>query len=81
MDYATLTSSDQLALARDTLRAKESDHFRLSLVDQPNLGNNIELLEEQIEALKKTVAELESSEEAPKTKPRTRRKPAAKKDE
>jgi cell division protein FtsB len=76
MDYETLSDADQLLLARDLLRAKESDHFRLSLVKEPNTAARLEELVVQIEELKGKVAELES-DSAPK--PRARRK--TKKDE
>ena len=87
MDYETLSAADQLLLARDLLRAKESDHFRLSLVNEPNTENRISELEGQIKELKEKVSTLEAEEapddaaEKPKAKPRARRKAAAKKDE
>lgn len=73
MDYTTLSVADQLLLARDLLRAKESDHYRLSLVDEPNVSARTEQLETQIKELRKKVEDLEKqtdeddSEEKPKT--------------
>jgi hypothetical protein len=79
MEYETLSTADQLLLARDLLRAKESDHYRLSLVDEPNTAARLDELIGQIETLKAKVADLEAddgqAEEAkPKAKPRASRR-------
>ena len=60
MEYTSISTAEQLLLARDLLRAKESDHFRLSIVSEPNTTARIQELEGQIEELRSKISELES---------------------
>lgn len=64
MQYTTLTEADKLQLARDTLRARESDHFRISLLDEPNKETRLADYETEIDNLRTTVDELQSESDA-----------------
>lgn len=58
--YTTLTTADELALKRDQLRGKESDHVRLSEFPEEAGGpGRIEELEEKILRLRRKVDKLE----------------------
>ncbi len=61
MDYQTLTDEDRLAIARDALRAAESDHFRISLDPASGGGEpRLKQLEERVLRLREEVALLET---------------------
>lgn len=63
--YTTLSEADRVVLARDALRARESDHFRLTLVDQkvePSAEARLEQLAAEIERLRGVVSALERDE-------------------
>jgi hypothetical protein len=62
MDYETLSDHDKLLLARDALRGRESDHFRISLLNEPNRDFRLGQLEAEIENIKTQVAQLEAQE-------------------
>lgn len=81
MDYTTLSEADQLLIARDTLRAKESDHFRLTIAPDAGSAGRLDDLATQIEDLKKVVADLEAKQEQPPAKPKARARRTAKKDD
>lgn len=57
-EYATLTENDKLLLVRDTLRGRESDHYRLSLLAQSEGAYipRVAALEEEISVLREEVA-------------------------
>lgn len=96
MEYKTLSAADRLLLARDMLRGRESDHFRISLTNEPNKEARLESYEVEIEELRHTVERLEAEVEGNITDPdspipdeeltpqqkaaRTRKRNAAKKD-
>ncbi len=66
MEYSTLSAADKLSIARDALRGRESDHFRLSLMDTVS-GSSPERLKEiesEIESMQKETASLEKEFEA-----------------
>lgn len=61
-DYETLTAEDLLSIARDTLRGRESDHYRLSLLDSVSSGGPTRLraLESEINSIKGKISALEA---------------------
>lgn len=59
MQYTTLSTADRLLLARDALRGRESDHFRLSLLDESSRGDRLEVLAAEIDTIRKEVSALE----------------------
>lgn len=59
-----LTKADQLALARDSLRGKESDHFRISQLPEDGGPGRLAVLEDQVVRLREKVNELEAEVEA-----------------
>lgn len=62
MEYTTLTAADRLLLARDTLRGRESDHYRVSILNEPNKEDRLARLETEIENVREEVASLEAEE-------------------
>lgn len=66
MEYQTLTTADQVAIARDTLRAQETDHRRLSLMAEAGLPGaqqeRVDEMERGIQKLRAAVTDLESRE-------------------
>lgn len=97
MDYETLGVEDKLLLARDMLRGRESDHYRISLTHEPGKEARLKTYEEEIEDIKDQVARLQAEVEGTLTDPdspvpeeeltpqqkaaRTRKRNAAKKKE
>jgi hypothetical protein len=71
MHYDTISDHDKLLLARDALRGREADHFRLSLLEEPNRDFRLGQLELEINRLREEVAKLESivEDEIPVTDP------------
>lgn len=66
--YVMLTKADQLALLRDSLRGKESDHYRISKLPEDGGPGRLAVLEEQVVRLREDLAALEAeieAEEAP----------------
>ena len=61
-NYETLTRDDLLAIARDTLRGRESDHYRLSLLDPSTSGGpaRLEQIKGEIESIKGQIKALEA---------------------
>ncbi len=64
MEYETLTDADKLLLARDRLRALESDHYRISLTHEVARESRLAQIEDELETVKTEVARLEASESA-----------------
>ncbi len=64
VEYQLLTAADKLQIARDTLRAAEMDHFRVSL-DPASGGGEARLQElgDRVERLRIEVNEFEASQE------------------
>lgn len=64
--YTTLASYERLSIARDALKGRETDHFRLSVTDPVGAANAGQLatIEEQITRLQQTVRELEEEQAA-----------------
>jgi hypothetical protein len=64
--YETLSEADLLATARDALRGKETDHYRLTILakTEPSAAERLPVLEEQIADLRKEVAAKEKSVKA-----------------
>jgi hypothetical protein len=65
-EYTTLNAGDLLLIARDTLRGRESDHFRLSLLAKTEpeaYGTRLEALEAEIKELRKEVSAREKAAE------------------
>lgn len=60
MEYTTITAADRLLLARDRLRGLESDHYRISIVTEPNQESRLAQLEEQIDEAKAEIAAVEA---------------------
>jgi hypothetical protein len=74
MEFSTLSKQDLLLIARDTLRGRESDYYRISLLDEPNKEARLADMEETIEEIKKEISRLErrvgiDDEEIPVTDP------------
>ena len=69
--YTMISAQDRLMLARDALRGRESDHFRLSVASsaiEPTRDSRLPQLAAEVRRLQAVVAELESVEpEAPTT--------------
>lgn len=63
-DYVTLSTADKLLIARDTLRGRESDRFRISLLSEPNKEQRLADLDADIERIAGVVSELEAEVEA-----------------
>ncbi len=64
--YTTLNAGDLLLIARDTLRGREADHFRLSLLakKEPEAYEpRVEALAAEIKELRKEVAAREKAAE------------------
>lgn len=62
MDYETLTAADKLLIARDALRAAETDHYRISLDPASGGGEaRVAELEERVERLRDAVKEAEAA--------------------
>lgn len=62
VEYTTLSAEDRLVLARDALRGRESDHFRLSLTDEsvePTRNPRLSQLGNEIQRIRKVVEKLE----------------------
>lgn len=70
MDYEVLDNETKLLLARDMLRGKESDHFRVGLTTEPGKEARQQALEADIVKIKAAIAELEESDAKPKAKAR-----------
>lgn len=60
--YTTLTDADKLLIARDTLRGRETDRFRVSLLNEPGKESRLAQYDEEIAALRETVADLEAAQ-------------------
>lgn len=67
--YTTLSPADLLLVARDTLRGRETDHFRVSLLNEPGKENRLAAMSDEIENLKQVVADLEAEIEADAPEP------------
>jgi hypothetical protein len=61
MEYSTLSNDDLLLIARDALRGRESDHYRLTLVNEPNKQFRLAELEANIAILKAEIADREAA--------------------
>jgi len=62
IQYKTISAGDRLVTARDFLRARETDHYRLFLSSpetDPSRDTRMEPLAEEIERLQKEVTALE----------------------
>lgn len=57
-EFTYLTDEDRLLLAKDALRGKESDYYRLSLLPEDS-GGRLPIIEIQIERLREEVKALE----------------------
>jgi hypothetical protein len=66
MNYDMLSDQDKLNIAKDTLRGKESDHFRFSLLSPEEYGGQerYDKLGEQIASLQNDIEELTQAAEA-----------------
>lgn len=64
MEYQTLNYADKLQLARDAVRAAETDHYRATL-DPPAFGGETRLLEleERVVRVREALAELEADDD------------------
>lgn len=62
MDYETLNAADKLLIARDALRAAETDHYRISLDPASGGGEaRVAELKERVERLRDAVKEAEAA--------------------
>lgn len=64
MDYTQITEADKLNLAVDLLRARESDHYRISLLNEPNKETRLADLAAEIEAIRDEIEEQRAVVEA-----------------
>ena len=55
MDYTQITEADKLALAVDLLRGRESDHYRVSLLSEPNKDDRLAELEDEINEIRQEI--------------------------
>lgn len=65
--YTTLDAATRLGIARDTLRARETDHYRVSLSSaetDPTRDTRLEAMAGEIERLQKEIADLEKEAKA-----------------
>jgi hypothetical protein len=58
--YPTLTTEDKLRIARDVLRGRETDRFRISLLNEPGKEERLANYDAEIAVLLEVVAELEA---------------------
>jgi hypothetical protein len=63
MDYETLSLADRLQIAKDTLRGRETDHFRISLLEEPQREERLASIGEEIEGIQAVIADLEAQVE------------------
>lgn len=56
MDFTEITEADKRVLARDLLRGRESDYYRLSLLNEPRKEERLAELAAEIEAIRAVVA-------------------------
>jgi hypothetical protein len=70
-EYEILTEAEKLTQAKDALRAKEIDHYRLSILapSESSAAGRLDALEAQIVELREVVSEQEkvAEEAAPKS--------------
>lgn len=59
--YTTLTDADKLLIAKDTLRGKESDRYRISILNEPNKDQRLAEFDTDIESLLAEVTRLEAA--------------------
>lgn len=58
--YSNISNADRLNIARDALRGKESDHFRLSILNEADSEQRLDQMAQEIESLQGVVSRLES---------------------
>jgi hypothetical protein len=65
LSLVTLSDADKALIARDALRAKESDYFRFSMMDPSSYGGpeRLEVLEAEIKSLQSEVKKLDKTAE------------------
>lgn len=71
-EYMTLTAKDRANIARDQLRGREADHYRLTLIDpadNPAVTAQIEALQTHITWLQARVLEAEEAVPVPAPNP------------
>lgn len=63
MELVTLTEADKLEIARDALRGRESDYYRLGLLDAASNGapDRMKALADEIVGLQNKVADMEKA--------------------
>ncbi len=60
MEYTTLSDAEKLMIAQESLRARESEHFQLSLVPgTPGGQQRMNVLEKETDDLRKVIKKLE----------------------
>lgn len=65
MEYETLTLEDELGIARDALRGRESDHYRISLLNEPSKPERLAGIEADVGRIRAEIARLEAEIQRP----------------